>query len=455
MPAGLRRHLDPPLRRRAAAVEPTSPSIAREVTKFVAASLVASLVFVGASLLLLRHAGRTEATRQARATAHLAASGIAEPNLEDGLLSGERRALERMDRVVQERVLGSEIVRVKIWAMDGRVLYSDEPLLIGSRYPLGEREQAALESGRVAAEVTDLDRPENRFERGEEELLEVYSRIRTPNGTPVLFEVYQRFDSVVASGRRIWSSFLPALLAALLLLWIVQVPLAYRLARRVRRGRVEREVLLRRALDASNDERRRIAGHLHDGVVQDLAGISYSLAAAAETTPAARNDPALRSTLQEAAAVTRASMQRLRSLLLAIHPPNLRVAGLEAALRDVVAPLERRGIEADLDVEGELELSPDTEALIFRAAREAVRNVLDHAEAEHVRVRVEAVDGFARLTVKDDGTGFDDAELEQRREEGHIGLSLLEELAAHEDARVEIASEPGTGTSFVLEVSTP
>ena len=51
------------------------------------------------------------------------------------------------------------------------------------------------------------------FERSEGELLEVYSRIRTPNGTPVLFEQYERFDSVVASGRRLWLSFLPAILA--------------------------------------------------------------------------------------------------------------------------------------------------------------------------------------------------------------------------------------------------
>jgi two-component system, NarL family, sensor kinase len=92
--------------------------------------------------------------------------------------------------------------------------------------------------------------------------------------------------------------------------------------------------------------------------------------------------------------------------------------------------------------------------MIFRAAREAVRNVLEHAEATRVAVRVESSNGSTRLTVQDDGTGFDDEELERRREEGHIGLALLEELAAHENARVDIRSEPGRGTSFVLEVST-
>jgi two-component system NarL family sensor kinase len=431
------------------------PSIAREVAKFVAASLVASVVFVAASLPLFRHIGRSEAVSNARSTAHLAAAGIAEPNLDDGLLRGDPKVLARIDRVVQERVLSDTIVRVKIWSPDGRILYSDEPRLIGARYALGAQQLDALASGAVDAELSDLHRPENRFERPEGELLEVYSRVRTPNGTPLLFELYERFDSVLASGRRIWLSFLPALLAMLALLWIVQVPLAYRLARRIRRDYQEREVLLRRALDASNDERRRIAGDLHDGVVQDLAGISYALAAAAETAPAARRDPALEATLHEGAAVTRDSMQRLRSLLLAIHPPNLSATGLRAALADLVAPLERSGVETKLEVDEPLDLTPGTEALIFRVARETIRNVLEHAEATQVVVSVESADGQVRLTVADDGSGFDAEHRERRREEGHVGLSLLEELVAHENARLELRSEPGRGTSVVLQAPRP
>lgn len=431
--------------------EPPAPSIAREVAKFVLISLVAVVVFMAASLPFLRHVGRTEAIREARTVARLAATGVVEPNLEDALLRGDSAALARMDRVVQERILSNSIVRVKIWSRNGRVLYSDEGRLIGARYPLGADEQEALAEGGVAAEVSDLNQPENRYERAEGELLEVYSRVRTPNGTPVLFELYERFDSVVASGRRLWLSFVPPLLVALLLLWLALVPLAYRLARRVRQGHEEREVLLRRALDASNDERRRIAAELHDGVVQDLAGVSYSLAAAADAAPAARGDSALMTTLREGAAVTRAAIQRLRSLLVEIHPPNLHVAGLAAALADVAAPLRRRGADVELDVE-RLDLDPDMEALVFRAAREAIRNVIDHAEASRVTVAVHENDGVVRLTVEDDGVGFEPAERAGARSAGHVGLTLLEEHAAHADAQLSIASEPGHGTLFTLEV---
>ena len=100
----------------------SAPSIAREVAKFVAASLVAVLVFAAASVPLLRHLGREEAIREARSVARLAAAGVVEPNLQDGLLRGDDTALARIDRVVQERVLSDTIVRVKIWTGDGNAL---------------------------------------------------------------------------------------------------------------------------------------------------------------------------------------------------------------------------------------------------------------------------------------------------------------------------------------------
>ncbi len=443
-----------PARRGRSAGEPAPPSVAREVAKVVAASLVAVLVFVLASVPLLRHLGRTEAIREARTVASLAAVGIVEPNLENGILRGDPDSVARIDRVVQERVLSDAIVRVKIWSQNGTILYSDEPRLIGARYALGAEELEVLDSGAVEAEVSDLAGPENRFEREQGELLEVYLRVRTPDGTPLLFEAYQRFDSVVATGRRIWISFLPALLAALVLLWVAMVPLTYVLASRLRRRHSEREVLLRRALDASNDERRRIAGELHDGVVQDLAGVAYALEAAAEQIGDGRPDAGaeLRGTLRDGAAVTRSSMRRLRSMLLEIHPPNVEATGFLAALTDLTAPLERAGIEVELDVSERARLRAEATNLVFRVAREALRNVGEHAGATKVRVALRTDETGGRLEIADDGGGFDAERLEERRAEGHVGLSLLQELAAHEGASLTVDSRPVGGTTVVLEV---
>jgi two-component system NarL family sensor kinase len=437
---------------RAAPAPPAS--VARAVLQFVLAGLVAVVALVVGSLLVLRELGRREAVRDAREFAVLAGQGIVEPILASGLLARDPDAVARVDQVVQERVLGERVARVKIWSSDGRIVYSDEPRLIGARYPLGGDERAALAAGRTEAELSDLAKPENRFERGQGDLYEVYTRLRTPDGTPLLFETYQRGSSLVARGRDVSLPFAVPVLGGLVLLWLVQVPLAWRLASRLRRSQLEREALLLHAVEASADERRRIAADLHDGVVQDLAGLSYSLSAVAERAPE-RTPPAIVNTVTEAAAALRGAIRQLRTLLVEIHPPNLRSAGLEAALRDLLAPLSARGVTTRLDVPEDPGLDRETEQLLFRAAGEAIRNVQRHAAPTTVEVEVSRADVLVRLEVSDDGAGFAAADRERRRAEGHVGLTLLEELVARRGGRLDVRSSPGVGTSFELEVPTP
>jgi signal transduction histidine kinase len=428
-----------------------TPSVAGAVAQFALTGLVVLIVFLVGSLLVFRSIGESEALRDARQYAVLTGQGIVEPLLDGGVVDGDEAALSRVDTAVQERVLGERVVRVKIWSVDGEIVYSDEPRLIGSRHPLDDSKLETLSTGAARAERSDLEGPENRFERGFGSLYEVYLPVRAADGTPLLFETYQRGTSVASTGRRIWLPFAALLLASLILLWLVQVPMAWRLAQRLRRSQLDRETFLVRAVEASADERRRIAADLHDGVVQDLAGISYSLSAAANS-PDPEIPSAIRSTLREGASGTRDSMRRIRSLLVEIHPPNLQAAGLEAALGDLLALLPARGIETSLDIADGLDLCDETEQLFYRAAGEAIRNVERHANASHLRVRVGTQDGRARLEVADDGVGFTQATRERSRAEGHVGLSLLEELAARSGGTLEVRSTPGEGTSFLLEV---
>ena len=418
------------------------------VAQFAVAGLAVLAVFGAAALLALRGLGNAEALRDARQFATLAGQGIVEPTVAAGLLRGEPEAIAAVDRIVQERVLGERVVRVKLWARDGRIVYSDEPRLIGARFPLEAEKLDVLRSGATNASLTDVSGPENRYERGQGDLYEVYLPIRAPDGTPLLFETYQRRSAVASTGRRIWMPFAALMLGSLVLLWLVQVPLAWRLDRRLRRSQAEREALLVRAVEASDDERRRIAADLHDGPVQHLAGISYSLSAAAQTEGSA----AARETLRQAAAGTRDSMRRLRSLLVEIHPPNLRASGLEAALADLLAPLRARGAETSLTVDPALGLDEGAERIVYRAAAEALRNVERHADANRVTVAVEERDDGVRLMVTDDGVGFGPGDRERRREEGHVGLSLLEELAERAGGRLAVRSAPGDGTTFELEL---
>lgn len=419
------------------------------VTQFAVAGVAVLAVLALAAVLVLRSLAETEALRDARQFATLAGQGVVEPAIGQGLVTGAPAAIDAVDRVVNERVLGERLVRVKLWDATGRIVYSDEPRLIGSRYLLDGSMRAVFRTGATRAERSDLDDPANRFEQGLGPLYEVAVPVRAPDGTPLVFETYQRRSAVAATGRRIWLPFATLVLGGLLLLWLVQVPLAVRLDRRLRRSQDERAALLQRAVDASADERRRIAADLHDGPVQDLAGISYTLSAAAESDV----PPATRTTLREAAVGTRAAMRRLRTLLVELHPPNLRASGLGPALEDLLARLRAQGLETSLAVAPAVDLEEDDEQLLYRGAVEALRNVERHAHATRVDVTLDAGDeGPVRLEVVDDGVGFTAATREQSREDGHMGLALLAELAAQAGGSLDVRSAPGAGTTFALEV---
>ena len=164
----------------------------------------------------------------------------------------------------------------------GQILYSDEPRLIGHTYRLGREDSDVLAHGGVVAEVSDLRAPENRYEGSFGQLMEVYARIRTPKGTPLLFETYQLRSSITGNGRALAGTFTPVLVVTLISLALILLPLAWLLARRVRRTQSERERLMQRAIESSDRERRRIAADLHDGPVQELSGLSMQLSAAAQ-----------------------------------------------------------------------------------------------------------------------------------------------------------------------------
>jgi two-component system NarL family sensor kinase len=436
-------------RRTGAGGPPTS--VGGAVTRFALVSVAAILLLGAVGVTIMRRTGTSEAIREAKQVTSLVGRGTVEPAVTAGVLDGDPRAIRRLDRRVRRRVLHDPIVRVKIWTPGGRIVYSDEPRLIGARYELESSHRKALADGTLDADVSDLHAAENRFERSHGKLLEVYMPIHATDGRPLLFEAYQSFSTISDSGRHLWLSFLPALLGALLVLGLLQLPLAWSMARRLRAGQEERETLLRRTLEASDSERRRIARVLHDGVVQELAGVSYSLAAAADRSEG-EGDAALGNVLRNAAAHTRESMRELRSLLVEIYPASLHQAGLEAALRDLLAPLERQGLETRLVVERDLGLSDSAEAQLFRAAQEALRNVLLHAGARHVEVRVARDGELAKLVVSDDGRGFSPAALSRRREEGHLGLRLLADLAAEAGGRLEVDSKPDHGTRVTMEV---
>ncbi|MBV8981249.1 MAG: integral membrane sensor signal transduction histidine kinase [Acidimicrobiia bacterium] len=427
-------------------------SVAASVTQFVLAGLAAVVLISAGTFYVVRHNATTEAIRNARDIATVDAHAVAEPLLSDAVLAGDPVATQQLDSVVRQRIIGDRVVRVKLWTPGGRVVYSDEPRLIGRTFSLGSDEAETLKDGQPAADLSDLTEAENIFERQFGKLLQVYVPVHTAGGQPLLFESYLRYSSIAESGRQIWGNFVPVMLGGLLLLFLIQVPLAWSMARGLRQGQEERERLLQRAIDASDAERRRIARDLHDGVVQTLAGVSYSLAAAAERTEEAPNGAEVGSALRQAAADTRKSMRDLRSLIIDIAPPNLHDEGLDNAVGELLAPLAAEGMETTVDIDDDAARSADTQTLLYRVAHEAVRNVAAHARATRLDVSLVRDNGLVRLVVSDNGLGFSADRLDERREEGHVGLSLLTGLVADAGGRLVVTSTPGTGTRLEAEV---
>ncbi len=419
-------------------------------------SLAAIAVIVVGGFFALRDVAIDEAVGDTRDRVLAEGRLVEAAGLRDGVVRGDAGDLRRLDDLVAAQVLGGSIVRVKLWTQDGRILYSDEPALIGKRYGLGEEELELFDTGGADAELSDLGEPENRYERPQGKLLEAHTMIRTPDGTPLLFEIYQRFSSVDASGARLLGALAPPLVGGLAVLLLFQVPLAWSMARRLQRGHRERERLLSSAVEASTQERRRIAADLHDGVVQDLAGVAFGLAPLAAGAQR-RGDEDEAAVLREATGTLRQGVRDLRTLLLEIHPPDLESAGIRVALSDLLSPLQASGIATSLEVEdaprdnGARFAGHDT--LVYRVAREAIRNAQAHGEPRAVSVAVTRPQpGRTRLVVSDDGSGFAAGDRRQRGAEGHIGLTLLEDIVAQAGGTLEVRSAPGAGTTVELEL---
>jgi signal transduction histidine kinase len=434
------------------------PGIGSAVARFVIGSLVAAAVVVVGGYFALRSVTIDDAQRGTRQLVEVDGR-LVQGALSDGLLKGDPDAIARVDDKVVSDVLPPldttntpPVKRVKIWGEDGTILYSDVPELIGEKFVLGADEREILETGGTDAELSDLTKPENRYERQYGQLLEAYTPIRTPDGTRVLFEIYQQARSVRAGATDRLRALAPPLLAGLLVLLLFQVPLAWSMARRLQRGHRDRELLLANAIEASDQERRRIASDLHDGVVQDVAGVAFGLAPLAENAQR-RGDERESGVLRDSARTLRQGVRDLRTLLVEIHPPSLESTGLEAALSDLLSPLKTDGIATELHVADEAAGGSTGDALVYRVAREALRNVQKYAEAASVRVDVTRPEpSTTRLVVADDGKGFSEADRAARREEGHVGLTLLESLVRQSNGTLAVRSNPGQGTTVELEV---
>jgi signal transduction histidine kinase len=197
------------------------------------------------------------------------------------------------------------------------------------------------------------------------------------------------------------------------------------------------------------EERQRLARELHDSVTQALYSVTL-YADAARMAMSAGKQEAVADHLQELRAMAREAMLDMRLLIFELHPPALEEEGLVGALKTRLAAVESRaGLKTEILVEGEGQLSLQTEETLYRFSCEALNNVLKHAQAQSVTVRVQFQDELVRLEVVDDGVGFDPASV---RQGGGVGMRSMEDRVRQANGRLAIHSSPGEGTKVTAEM---
>ena len=426
-----------------------SPAVRRALAVHAASTLlVAAAVTIVASILavvLTTSAARSSAADVAEVVAHAVVEHL--ETIDGSDAGSETRAVVLAE--LRPFLEAGVIERAKIWRVEGRqavVLFSDEPRNEGVRRPFDEELAARLDAG----EVVVLEMPddvEHQHEYGRGELIEAFIGYTDPAGNPMRLELYLASTAAQTLPGVLAATLLPTVLGPLLL-GAATLPLALQLARRVERREAERRDLLRAALTASERERRRLAGRLHDGVVQDLASLGLALDHLSNRSAVA--DPQQAAVLTEATELLDADIAELRRLLTELAPPELDQP-LEDALRDLMGELSTPWTGLDLVVTGAIEASPESAALTYRIARELLRNAIEHAQPAQVAVDLRRSGQFLLLTVTDDGTGFDPA---APPPEGHLGLSLVRHAVSDAGGSFELHSG-ADGTRVSVRILDP
>ncbi|MBI4758186.1 MAG: GAF domain-containing sensor histidine kinase, partial [Chloroflexi bacterium] len=215
----------------------------------------------------------------------------------------------------------------------------------------------------------------------------------------------------------------------------------------------ERLAILRQQLAqvtaAQEEERRRIARELHDGVGPALASLNVRLHTARKLLERDQHLPA--GEIEELADLAQANIQDIRRLIYDLRPAALDELGLVPALREYVTRYqEEQGLEVALSLpESDERLSAPLETALFRIVQEALANVAKHAQARRVEVAMTRDRGGVTLRIADDGQGFDP---QAPRPGTHLGLWSMRERVEQLGGRFELESTPGQGTKLMITI---
>lgn len=409
------------------------------VGRFLFAGLAALVLVATPVVFWIWAEAERHALANARDITQRLADNVVRPLITDQLVAHEPAALELLDQRLEPWLAESGVTRIKVWDAHGRVVYSDAESLIGQVFEQEEWARLLLDGGPATATLESQTGKENQFEANAGELVEVYVRSTSQSGAPIIFETYSSGDEVRREQQTVLRAVIPPMLLSLAVLQLTQLVPAVRLARRIQVHQAARTALLRCAIEASDHERRQMAGELHDEVIQDLSGLAYALESEERRGPLE-----LQPVFTTARTMLQNNIRTLRAMTSELYPPDLEELGLYASLMRLEAPLMERGIALTVEIPESFVLDRDRAVLLYRVAREALVNVSKHSSARSVAIRVRQAGQRTRIAVTDDGVGFNPGE---PRAEGHLGLRILGDTIRQAGGAFEVRSAPGAGTS--------
>lgn len=432
--------------------EPVVPSVSVVQTAFVrfaASSALALGIVSSGAVLLSEHVAHEESLRDAQAHGAAIAHGLAAPLVDADVRAGDPADMARLATVLEHRMRDGSVVHVRLWDAEGRVIWSDRAGEIGRSVALRPDVQRLFGTrGELSSDTEGRDRDAAESESGP--VVETYVGARDADGVPLVVQASMSAVSVKQGAAAVARSVVPLVIGGLLLLQLAVLPLAMSLARSVRDAVREQQRSARQAIAAAEHERRRIAQDLHDSVVQDLAGIGYSMPGIVDGLRAGVQGDQARATAGLVSATLERVVVELRTLLVDIYPPELSDGGLSQALESLVDGVEHGpAVRVQVRVQHGLDIAPESAQMVYRVAREGLRNVVRHAEATHALLSVDRFGEEIRIRVVDDGRGLSGGGVGV----GHFGLRLLADSLAALGGSLSVVD--GTFVGAVLTASFP
>lgn len=218
--------------------------------------------------------------------------------------------------------------------------------------------------------------------------------------------------------------------------------------RALAQSREDLHQLSARLMTVQEEERRRVAQELHDGIGQSLTAVKFMVERALK---GACDQPkgCHMEVLQSVIPVLRQTVEETRRICMALRPSTLDDLGLIATLRWFVREFQKAfphiGIDLDIGLD-ETEIPELLKTSVFRIVQESVNNAAKHARADRIEVVLAWQRGELILSVKDTGVGFDPGARSERSSTGGLGLDSMKERAELHDGVLRIDSVPGRGT---------